>query len=291
MTILKNIGEYSTYFDRVKADKKSIGFVPTMGALHDGHLSLIHSSKANNDITVSSIFVNPTQFNENSDYLRYPRDLDRDIEILESAGCDALFSPSESEMYPKEDNDAYLYWKGNIREVNLTPLDTVMEGKYRPGHFDGVIAIVQKLFYIVRPDTAYFGEKDHQQLAIIRRMTEELDLGIDIVGCPIIRESDGLAMSSRNALLSKEQRAAAIIIYNTLKQAQTQLHSKSVRELCNWISDEINAQPLCEVQYVEIADPDSLVPILECENTRKAICCVAVYLDSVRLIDNISLFP
>jgi len=289
--MLNNIGEYRAYFDVLKAEKKKIGFVPTMGALHEGHLSLVYSSKASDDITVSSIFVNPTQFNDPSDYRGYPRDLDRDIEILKSAGCDALFAPSESEMYPEKGSVADLYWTGNIREVNLAPLDSVMEGKYRPGHFDGVTTIVQKLFYAIKPDTAYFGDKDYQQLAIIRRMTDDLDLSIDIVGCPIIRESDGLAMSSRNALLSKDQRAVSCIIYNTLKSAQAHVHTKGVQELSAWIAEEINAEPLCEVQYVEISDPDSLAPVLKWEPNKKTICCVAVFMDSVRLIDNVSLFP
>lgn len=291
MNILKNIGEYNAFWEEAKTEKKKIGFVPTMGALHDGHLSLIQYSKANNDLTVASIFVNPKQFNLDSDYRGYPRDLNKDIQLLESEGCDALFTPSELEMHPKLGDSKYLYWQDKTKDVNLGSLATVMEGKYRPGHFDGVMDIVQKLFYITRPDSAYFGEKDYQQLAVIYRMTEQLDLKIDIVGCPIVRENDGLAMSSRNTLLSKAQRNASVIINTTLVASQAKVHNKPVAELCDWIKEEINGEALCELQYVEIVDSVELTPVSEWEPSKKLTCCVAVFMDSVRLIDNISLIP
>ena len=290
MKMSGDIGECRSYIDLVKVQERSIGFVATMGALHDGHLSLIHASKADNDITIASVFVNPAQFNESSDYKGYPRDLARDIELLESAGCDALFSPPESEMYPNAEGETDSYWKGHISEVDLAPLDGLMEGKHRPGHFAGVIEIVQKLFYVVNPDSAYFGEKDYQQLAIISRMTELLDLGIDIVGCPIIREEDGLAMSSRNALLTREQRLISPVIHNSLCSAQSHATDKSIEELIAWITTKINTEPLCKVEYVEIVDPNDLSPLTNWDKKKKAICCLAVFIGSVRLIDNISLF-
>ena len=196
MKIFHNIEGYGIWNSEVNLKNVSIGFVPTMGALHKGHLSLLEASMRDNDYTVCSIFVNPTQFNDKADYQNYPRVVDEDIEVLRKQRCDVLFAPSTDEMYPAGGQDR------QGAESNLGRLAEVMEGKFRPGHFDGVVTIVTKLFNIIKPDKAYFGQKDFQQLAVIRKMSKELDIAVDIIGCPTVREDDGLALSSRNLLLS-----------------------------------------------------------------------------------------
>ena len=203
MEVFHKISDYRSWHSKLKEEGLSIGFVPTMGALHEGHISLIEASKKENDITVCSIYVNPTQFNDQQDFEKYPRLIEDDMLKLEDGNCDALFAPDSAEMYPKDDSIDI------PKELDLGELAHVMEGQFRPGHFDGVVTIVEKLFSAITPDRAYFGLKDYQQLAVVRTMNEQLDLGIEVIGCPTVREADGLALSSRNLLLSKEQRSEA----------------------------------------------------------------------------------
>ncbi len=259
--------------------EKSVGFVPTMGALHQGHISLIKTSVAQNDITVCSVYVNPTQFNDKSDLECYPRDIEKDTKLLEEAGCDILFAPSDSEMYPEPDT----------RTFDFGNLETVMEGEFRPGHFNGVGQIVSKLFSIVNPDKAYFGLKDFQQLAVIRRLVELEKFDIEIVPCPILRESDGLALSSRNALLEPQKRAAAPIIFRTLREAKDKARSTSIPEIKNLVKDTIEASKELELEYFEIVDDKNLQPVAEISTKTPVTACIAVYAGKVRLIDNIQL--
>jgi len=280
MKILRNIGEYNTYFKDVKAAKKSIGFVPTMGALHKGHISLIHCSRANTDVTICSIFVNPTQFNDKDDYLNYPRNIESDLDKLEKASTDAVFIPAEKEMYSEE---------YKAKSVKLEHLEEIMEGAYRPGHFSGVITIVQRLFDIIKPDKSYFGEKDYQQLTIIKEMAQQLEYSIEIVGCPIIRENDGLAMSSRNQLLTKPQRVAAPAIYSALLNARDNFNTNEIAGLKSFVEQEINKEPTLQIEYVEICDAHNLQPITNKIQGQQAICCLAVFAGKIRLIDNMPL--
>ncbi|MDR1156278.1 MAG: pantoate--beta-alanine ligase [Bacteroidales bacterium] len=256
----------------------SIGFVPTMGALHPGHISLVERCRKENGVVVVSIFVNPTQFNDQSDLANYPRTLEEDLYKLSSAGCDYVFAPSVEEMYPEEDT----------RVFDFGMLDKVMEGAYRPGHFNGVAQIVSRLFDAVQPDKAYFGEKDFQQLAIIRRMVAMMNDPIRIVGCPIVREADGLAMSSRNMRLTPEQRKNALEIAHTLLACREKIGCVPLGELKKWVVDRINHTPGLRTEYFDIVDRDSLQPVSEYkENALQA--CIAVYAGAVRLIDNIRL--
>lgn len=256
---------------------KIIGLVPTMGALHQGHLSLIRAAESNGDFIVVTIFVNPTQFNNPRDLERYPRDLDSDLQMMTGHGVEIVFVPAVEEMYPEQDT----------RTFDLSPLDQVMEGKFRPGHFNGVAQIVSKLFAAVLPDRAYFGQKDFQQLAVIRKLVEQLDLDIQIIGCPTIREADGLAMSSRNQLLTPEQRAAAPRIHALLQQAKTLQSNKSPAEIQSMVKEEINSHPLMDLEYFEIVDEQDLKPVISWENRANKVGCIAVHLSEVRLIDNI----
>ena len=258
---------------------ETIGFVPTMGALHQGHISLIQKSLRENEITVCSIFVNPTQFNNTNDLLNYPRTLEEDLIMLREAGCNIVFVPSEREIYPVPDT----------RIFDFGELDKSMEGKYRPGHFNGVAQVVSKFFEIVLPERAYFGEKDFQQLAIIKAMTKMLKFRTDIVPCPIIREKDGLAMSSRNKLLSPEHRKSASLISKTLFDA---LNNKDlpVAELKSRVINTIHADKNLKVEYFEIVDFDSLKLLNHWADSSKPIACIAVFAGQVRLIDNVRFF-
>ena len=260
-----------------KAGRISVGFVPTMGALHAGHVSLVEQSRKEAGITVASIFVNPTQFNDKNDFAKYPRTLFEDIEKLSSVGCDFVFSPGENEMYPEEDS----------RVFDFGVLDKVMEGAYRPGHFNGVAQIVSRLFDAVRPDKAYFGEKDFQQLAIIRRLTEMANYPVQIIGCPIVRENDGLAMSSRNIRLTSEQRRNASSIYAALVESKEKITSVPFEEIKNRVIARIDQIPEQQTEYFEIADRKTLQPATQYkENSLQG--CVAVRVGNVRLIDNIA---
>jgi len=280
MKILKSSSELKKELERLESKGRRIGFVPTMGALHKGHLSLLDFASKENDVVVVSIFVNPTQFNDKSDYKKYPRILEKDIEKLNKVKCDFVFTPDENEMYPEEDN----------REFSFGNLDKVMEGKHRPGHFRGVALIVSKLFEVVKPHKAYFGEKDFQQVAVIKHITEQMKFDIEIVSCPIIREEDGLAMSSRNMLLSDEQRANVSLISRTLFEAKENSKSLTVQETKDWVIRTINENPLLDVEYFEIVDDSSLEPITEWKQTRGTVGCVAVHVGNIRLIDNVRFY-
>jgi len=255
----------------------TVGFVPTMGALHAGHISLVNQAVLENQIVVVSIFVNPTQFNDKNDLEKYPRTLELDLKLLEITGCQIVFAPSAKEVYPEPDT----------RVFNFGPLETVMEGKHRPGHFNGVAQVVSKLFDFVKPDKAYFGLKDFQQLAIIKAMVTQLKIPVEIISCPIVREESGLAMSSRNELLTVEERKNAALISQTLFEAKKLSMQKSVSELVEWITQTINKNSYLTVEYVEIADDQHLQPVNSWDEKGGKVCCIAVFCGKVRLIDNI----
>ena len=290
METLKSIGEYDQYFKDLQKHNHSIGFVPTMGALHDGHLSLVERAKKENAKVICSIFVNPTQFNDPNDFNNYPRDIYTDLECLKTIDCDAVFIPSNDEMYPEENNSVQNHLIGSSHSVDLGHLATSMEAKYRAGHFDGVVAIVQRLFNIIRPDRSYFGEKDFQQLVVIKTMAKKLNYPTQIIGCPIIREEDGIAMSSRNQLLSKNARKDAPIIYKTLCTAAEKKTTLEITELKAWIREQIDAHPSLNTEYVEICNLNTLQPLETWDNNHHSICCLAVFADGIRLIDNMVLF-
>ena len=277
MKIVKGINELKGYLVDSKRNGKRVGLVPTMGALHKGHLSLVERCVRENDICVVSVFVNPTQFNDKHDLETYPRTLEADCALLESAGCDFVFAPSVEEMYPEPDTRTFDF--GTVMQV--------MEGAKRPGHFNGVAQVVSKLFYIVEPDNAYFGEKDFQQIAVIRAMVKQLQIPVRINACPIVREADGLALSSRNTRLTPALRQKAPLIARTLRESKAMAATKSVREVIDYVVNTLNADPDLEVEYYEIVDGDSLVSIQDWKDTSYAVGCVTVYCGEVRLIDNI----
>ena len=256
---------------------KSIGLVPTMGALHQGHMSLVEKAAAENDVVVVTIFVNPTQFNDPSDLDLYPRTLDQDLELLRQLEADLVFVPAIKEMYPDEETQVF----------DLGGLDKVMEGKHRPGHFNGVAQIVSKLFLMIRPHRAYFGQKDFQQLVVIRRLVEILDMNLTIVSCPIIREKDGLAMSSRNTRLSKEERKLAPFIYETLVHASELMDALSPSQLKEWVILQFKKQGALELEYFEIVEDKGLIPVNKWDEEVNKVACLAVLLGGVRLIDNL----
>jgi len=257
---------------------KTIGLVPTMGALHLGHMSLVEKANSENDIVVVTLFVNPTQFNDPSDLDHYPRTLDQDLELIRQLEADLVFVPSVKEMYPEEDTQTF----------DLGSLDKVMEGKHRKGHFNGVAQIVSKLFLLIRPQRAYFGQKDFQQLVIIRRLVEILELNLTIVPCPIIREKDGLAMSSRNTRLSKEERKLAPFIYETLVQAREKMEDLTPSQLKEWVTLQFKKQSELNLEYFEIVEDKGLMPIDEWDTLVNKVACLAVELGGVRLIDNLN---
>jgi pantoate--beta-alanine ligase len=266
----------------IKSLKKgtSIGFVPTMGALHKGHLSLIEQAKKENEIVVVSIFVNPTQFDKKEDLINYPKTIDSDLSLLKSVFCDIVFTPTADEIYANNIQSQLFDFDG---------LEHQMEGKFRDGHFNGVGTVVKRLFEIVKPHKAYFGEKDFQQLQIIRKMVEKFQIPTKIVGCDIFREEDGLAMSSRNSRLTKEHRNTAPFIYKTIKMAQKMFGAKNALEIVSWVENEFKNQPLFELEYFEIADEATLQPIKNKDLKQKYRAFIAVFADKIRLIDNISL--
>ncbi|HEX8514975.1 MAG TPA: pantoate--beta-alanine ligase [Bacteroidia bacterium] len=295
MIIINKVGELRNYLDNLRKEQKTIGFVPTMGALHEGHLTLVKQSKTENNITVCSIFVNPTQFNDPSDLAKYPRTLESDSLLLKDADCDVIFAPPVNEIYTREELSLKLKnvddnsWKEG-KHVDFGMLDKVMEGEHRPGHFNGVAQVVSKLFRIVQPDKAYFGQKDFQQLAIIRSMTKQLELPVEIVSCPIIREPDGLAMSSRNTRLSETDRKAASLISATLFKIKEYQDKLSFTELKQMAAKEIGKEPRMELEYFEIADADTLQPVANKAEAKSAVACIALKLGEVRLIDNVMLY-
>ena len=277
MKIVSSIKDLKNFLALEREKGKKVGLVPTMGALHAGHISLVKRCVAENDICVVSDFVNPTQFNDKHDLETYPRTFDADCALLEPVGCDYVFAPSVAEMYPEPDT----------RVFNLGPVAEVMEGPRRPGHFNGVAQVVSKLFYIVEPDNAYFGEKDFQQIAVIREMVRQLNLPVHIVDCPIQREADGLALSSRNTRLTPEQRQKAPVIARTLKESTTFVPAKSVQEVIDYVVNTINQVPEMEVEYFEIVDGNTMQPIQNWSDTTYPVGCITVYCGEVRLIDNI----
>ena len=260
-----------------KYNSKNIGFVPTMGALHSGHISLVERCVKENDVCVVSVFVNPTQFNDKADLERYPRTEEADKKLLEAAGCDIVFMPGVEEMYPEEDT----------RVFNFGSIETVMEGKYRPGHFNGVAQIVSKLFDAVEPTRSYFGEKDFQQVAIIRDMVRQLNLPVEIIACPIIREESGLARSSRNELLSAEERKKAALISQVLSKSVNFAKEMSVDEVKNWVIDQFKTDEVFRMDYYDIVDGNSLQSVSSWKESDYIVGCIAVYCGKIRLIDNI----
>ncbi len=276
MEIIRTIAELKAKLDAARAEG-SIGLVPTMGALHAGHRSLIERARRENDTVVVSVFVNPTQFNNPTDLATYPRTEEADAAMLREAGVDYAFIPSVEEIYPEPD----------ARVFDLGPVAEVMEGAMRPGHFNGVAQIVSKLFDFTRPTRAYFGEKDFQQIAVIRRMVELEGFDLEIVDCPIKREEDGLAMSSRNVRLTPEQRAIAPAIHNTLESSLDWARDHSVEETKRYVTEEINSFPQMEVEYYEIVNARTMQPIADWSETESAVGCVTVFCGDVRLIDNI----
>ena len=279
MQVFHKIVELQNILFDDRKQGKTVGLVPTMGALHEGHASLVKKSVEDNDITVVSIFVNPTQFNDPKDLNSYPRDLDADCKLLESVGADYVFAPSVDEMYPTKDT----------RHFEFPPVSTVMEGAHRPGHFNGVCQVVSRLFYIVRPDRAYFGEKDWQQIAVVKAMVKSLGLNVSIVECPIVREPDGLARSSRNTLLSADERAIAPNIFKALKDSIDYAQSHTLKETHDKVVSQINATDGLDVEYYEIVDGNTLQPVDTWDASDYIVGCITVYCGArpVRLIDHI----
>lgn len=275
MNVIRTVEELKSAIAEARKSGKSVGLVPTMGALHEGHMSLIRNARKHNDVVVTSVFVNPTQFNNPDDLRTYPRTEEADCALLEKEHVDIAFIPSVEEMYPEPDT----------RVFDLGPVAEVMEGAMRPGHFNGVAQIVSRLFAIVQPDRAYFGEKDFQQIAVIRKMVQLEDFNIDIVPCPICREDDGLALSSRNVRLSAHQRQIAPNIHRILEESTS--WGKPLPETRRQVIDAINAYPEMEVEYYEIVDAATMQPIASWEESDSPVGCVTVYLGDVRLIDNI----
>lgn len=277
MQVIDTILNLQDFLSGERAKGKTIGLVPTMGALHEGHASLVRRSVSENDITVVSIFLNPTQFNDPKDLERYPRTLESDCAILEKCNAQVAFVPSVKEIYPEPDT----------RHFSYPPTDSVMEGERRPGHFNGVCQIVSKLFSITYPDRAYFGEKDYQQIAVIRRMAEDLNFRVNIVPCPVIREEDGLAMSSRNTLLSPDEKKNATNIYRVLLESKDL--GLNVRDTQDWVINHINEIEGLEVEYYSIVDGDTLADICNWEDALHVVGCITVYCGKtpIRLIDHI----
>lgn len=277
MRVVTTVADLRKAINQAREEGKKIGFVPTMGALHNGHIQLVKRCVAENEFAVVSVFVNPTQFNDKNDLLKYPRTLEADCKLLEEAGCNLVFAPTVDEVYPEEDT----------RLFDFGQLDKVMEGEFRPGHFNGVAQVVSKLFDMVTPDNAYFGEKDFQQLAIIRQMVKQLNSPVEIHPCPIVREESGLAMSSRNTRLTPEQLAEAPKIYQTLLASKAMKETKSVSEVKGWVINELNKNEFFRVEYFDIVDGLTLQSLNNWSESGYAVGCIAVFCGEVRLIDNI----
>lgn len=279
MEVITTISDLKARLAAHRAAGEQIGLVPTMGALHEGHASLVRRSVAENAVTVVSVFLNPTQFNDKHDLATYPRTLEADCQLLASCGATYAFAPSVEEMYPEPDT----------RRFSYPPTDSVMEGAMRPGHFNGVCQIVSKLFYAVEPDRAYFGEKDYQQIAVIRRMVSDLMLDIDIRPCPVVREESGLAKSSRNTLLTDEERAIAANIYKAMHDSKAMIAAHTVSEVHDFVVKRINAVPGLEVQYYSIVDGTSLADVSTWSEADSIVGCITVYCGAkpIRLIDHI----
>ena len=280
MKVFKTKKELKTYFKGYSSKNFTIGFVPTMGALHNGHLSLVKESVDNNEITVASIFVNPTQFNKKEDLENYPRTLESDLSMLQGVSCDIAFIPSIEEIYADTVSANHFEFDG---------LEIQMEGKFRKGHFNGVGTIVKKLFEIVTPTNAYFGEKDFQQLQIIRKMVQKNQLPVSVIGCPTFREENGLAMSSRNQLLSEKEKEKGAIIYEILHEVKQLIDKKSIEKINSWVAAQFDENPLFELEYFVIADEETLIPASTISSNKNYRAFIAVHADKVRLIDTMSL--
>lgn len=279
MKVIHKIVDLQNELFTLRKQGKSIGFVPTMGALHEGHASLVRRSVQDNDVTVVSVFVNPTQFNDKNDLKNYPRDLEADCRLLETCKADFVFAPEVEEMYPVPDT----------RQFEYPPVSTVMEGAHRPGHFNGVCQVVSRLFYIVRPDRSYFGEKDWQQIAVVKAMVRHLGLTVQIVECPIVRDADGLARSSRNTLLTKEERAIAPRIYAALSKSVDYAKTHTLKETHDFVVNEINSVDGLDVEYFAIVDGNTLQDVANWEDSPYIVGCITVYCGHtpIRLIDHI----
>lgn len=279
MKVFSKIVDLQNQLFEDRKNGKEIGLVPTMGALHEGHASLVRRSVKENGITVVSVFVNPTQFNDKNDLKNYPRTLDADSQLLDACGADYVLAPSVEEMYPTPDT----------RQFEFPPVSTVMEGAHRPGHFNGVCQVVSRLFYIVKPNRAYFGEKDWQQIAVVKAMVKQLGLKVQIVECDIVRDADGLARSSRNTLLAKDERAIAPAIYKTLKESISYAKTHTVGETHDFVVNTINAVDGLEVEYFSIVDGNTLQDIAAWDDTPYVVGCITVYCGKtpIRLIDHI----
>lgn len=280
MRLFRSIVELQNELFEVRKQGKTVGMVPTMGALHEGHASLVRRSVSENGVTVVSVFLNPTQFNDSKDLERYPRTLDADCKLLEDCGADYVFAPSVEEMYPVKDR----------RQFDFPPVTTVMEGAHRPGHFNGVCQVVSRLFYIARPDRAYFGEKDWQQIAVVKAMVKYLSLSVKIVECPTVREDDGLAKSSRNTLLAPEERQIAPAIYRTLNDSRQYALTHSLSDTREWVVSSINAVDGLEVEYFSIVDGQTLLDVESWDDSAYIVGCITVYCGKtpIRLIDHIT---
>lgn len=276
MRVLKTINEVRNTVKQWRSEGLTVGFVPTMGYLHEGHESLVKRAYEENDRVVVSIFVNPMQFGPKEDLSTYPRDLERDSKVCERAGADVIFHPENEEMY-FEDFSSY---------VDMNGLTAGLCGKSRPTHFRGVCTVVNKLFNIVSPDRAYFGEKDAQQLAVIKRMVRDLNIDIEVIGCPIVREEDGLAKSSRNTYLSETERKTAIILNKSLKSAKDVIESgeRNTKNISKLIEEKINTEPLAKIDYIEIVDSFSMERVDKIE--KSVLVAIAVFIGKTRLIDN-----
>jgi len=279
MKVFRKIVDLQNALFDERKNGKEIGLVPTMGALHEGHASLVRQSVKENGVTVVSVFVNPTQFNDKNDLKNYPRDLEADCRLLESCQADYVLAPEVEEMYPTPDK----------RQFEYPPVSTVMEGAHRPGHFNGVCQVVSRLFYIVRPDRAYFGEKDWQQIAVVKAMVRHLQIPVQIVECPIVREADGLARSSRNTLLAPDERAIAPVIYKALKDSIDYAKSHTLQETHDKVVADINAVEGLDVEYFSIVDGNTLQDVAQWEDSPYIVGCITVYCGKtpIRLIDHI----
>lgn len=278
MEVFTSVQSLRQFLRQQFLQQKSIGLIPTMGALHKGHISLVEASRKDNDVTVCSIFVNPAQFNNPEDLLKYPRTLEADCAMLDSAGCDVVFAPSVEEMYPEEP----------VLKINFGELESVMEGASRPGHFNGVGIVVSKLFNIVQPDNAYFGQKDLQQVSVVKRLVSDLSFDLNLVICPTVRETDGLAMSSRNRRLSDSERTIAPHIYRILATSGDELRAgKSVNEVIAWAKGQFGQIQEFTLDYFEVINIKTLLSLENIGPTGTNAICVATFLGPVRLIDNI----
>lgn len=278
MVVFHTVTDLHKQISLLKSTKSGVGFVPTMGALHKGHISLVKESLKENDITIVSVFVNPTQFNDQKDFDKYPRDINKDALLLDEVGVNIVFAPTVDEIYPTPDT----------RQFDFGQLDKVMEGEHRPGHFNGVAQVVSRLFEIVKPDRAYFGEKDFQQLAIIRSLVKKLELPLQIVGMPIVREASGLALSSRNERLTEEQKKDAVEISAVLTESKNWIKEFKIQDFIQKVSEKINQTNSLHVEYFDIVDGNNLQSISEWSDSDYVVGCIAVFCGEIRLIDNIT---